>query len=108
MQGWLNLFSCRSSDVPRRVCPRVLADTVLPAEGGGVFGPAAGGAEPVGLHISEQIRASSGFEVQRGTAHHVPHSGSLPLSIAPLSLGFCPSLSASAFASALSLLLPLR
>ena len=75
MQGWLNLFCCRSSDVPRGVCPRVLADALLPAEGGGVLGPAAGGAEPAGLHISEQTRASSGVEVQRGAARHVYHSG---------------------------------
>ena len=57
----MNLFSCRSSDVPWGVCPLVLADAVLPAEGEGVFGPAAGGAEPVGLHISEQTRASLGL-----------------------------------------------
>lgn len=40
-QGRLNLFGCRLSVFPQGVCPLGLADSELPAEGGGVLGPAA-------------------------------------------------------------------
>lgn len=38
-----------------------LADSVLPAERGEVFGPATGGARPAGRYVSEQARALLGL-----------------------------------------------